>query len=229
VAFNPAQGTVAAEGGLFAENGEDCIYTWDTVRLEAAVNLPDHKFCGWMSPEGAIVSTDNPHTFTVTADTTLVARFARFTAECDPLYGRVETGDAQGEGQVMFTAAPRFGYRFVNWTSPEGEEVSAENPCTLALTGDTVLTAHFTLRNSVAVEALPAVGEAQAGYGGGCLHLVNLEGYDLSVVSSNGRVRYRSKVKSADEKIRIHLPAGIYILSAVRGGERKNFKTIAAR
>jgi hypothetical protein len=159
--FNPAQGTVAAEGGLFAENGEDCIYTWDTVRLKAT---------------------------------------------------------------------PRFGYGFVNWTSPAGEEVSAENPCTLVLTGDTVLTAHFTLRNSPATEALPpAVGETQAGYGGGCLHLVNLEGYDLSVVSANGEVRYRSKVRSADEEIRIHLPAGIYILSAVRGMQRKDFKTIVAR
>jgi hypothetical protein len=163
--FSPAYGTVAAEGELFMENmenGEDCIYTWDTVRLKAT---------------------------------------------------------------------PRFGYRFVNWTSPEGEEVSAENPYTLPLTGDApytlpLLTAHFTLINGPATEAFPVAGEAQAGYGGGRLHLLNLEGYDLSVVSSDGRVRYRSKVSSADEGIRIHLPAGIYILSAVRGTERKNFKTI---
>jgi uncharacterized protein YjdB len=63
--------------------------------------------------------------------------------------------------------------------------------------------------------------EAQVRYAFGELHLCNLEGYACSVVSISGQTINMFKVAAPDERRMLHLPQGIYILTAQKPDHRK--------
>lgn len=88
-------------------------------------------------------NTDNPRTIVLTQDTVLTAIFEMVTYEvslsCDAEQGTVSGGGTYQEGeQVSISATPKTGYRFAHWS-----DGNTDNPRTIVLTQDTVLTAIF--------------------------------------------------------------------------------------
>jgi uncharacterized repeat protein (TIGR02543 family) len=114
-----------------------------------------YHFVAWM--RGATqVSTANPYTFTVTANTTLTATFAAdepvvtyYTVSANTADATMGSASVTPNGQVAegttvtFTATEADGYHFVNWTNAAGAVVSTANPYTTTVTADLSLTANF--------------------------------------------------------------------------------------
>ena len=104
-----------------------------------------YSFVNW-TVEGKEVSTQNPYTTTITADTKFKANFVTLhnvtiTASEG---GTAKTSKTQvgHNGQVTLTATPNEGYSFVNWTV-DGVEVSTQNPYTTTITKDLEIKANF--------------------------------------------------------------------------------------
>src|SRR5205823_5100578 len=114
-------------------------------------------FQGWSG--GGCAST-NPCTLTLTANTTVVANFARprFTLAVSPQGTGSGTVTSSPTGincgatcsasfasgtQVTLTATPARGSTFDGWT---GGGCASTNPCTLTLTANTTVTARFSVR-----------------------------------------------------------------------------------
>jgi hypothetical protein len=112
-----------------------------------------------------------------------------------------------------------FGY---SWIAPDGLPRSGGGSYAVEVSGDTVIRGDFEQR--ITAGSRVAGMEPDVHYSSGLLHLTNLEGFRLSVVSSGGRVALQSVVESSSVQLPLSLPAGIYIVSAVRGKERKAFK-----
>ncbi|WP_163318606.1 leucine-rich repeat domain-containing protein [Dysgonomonas sp. 520] len=69
--------------------------------------------------------------------------------------------------------------------------------------------------------------KANASYANGSLSLTNLDGYDVNVVSLDGRVVASFQVVGATCEASVNLPSGIYLLNATRGGDKVVVKFIA--
>ena len=123
---------VGGEGGGSYEEGTEVTVT---------ATVPEGKtFVKWTAAE-TDVSTDNPYTFTVVADTTLTAVFkdVKYTIT-------VAGGEGGGEyvygAEVTVTATVPEGKTFVKWMNGE-EDVSTDNPYVFTVTADMTLTAVF--------------------------------------------------------------------------------------
>ncbi|OAV65768.1 Bacterial Ig-like domain (group 2) [Bacteroidales bacterium Barb6XT] len=71
-----------------------------------------------------------------------------------------------------------------------------------------------------------AAAEANAYYANGLLHLENLEGYTVALLSPSGQVRQFFKPAGRRELRYVFLPAGMYILTATGGDRRQVFKVV---
>ncbi|OAV63613.1 hypothetical protein Barb4_04939 [Bacteroidales bacterium Barb4] len=72
-----------------------------------------------------------------------------------------------------------------------------------------------------------AAAEANAYYANGLLHLENLEGYTVALLSPGGQVRQFFKPAGSRELRYVFLPAGMYILTATSGDDRRQvFKVV---
>ncbi len=96
--------------------------------------------------------TDNPRAIIVTRDTMLTALFDRnqytVTSQCDSTQGTVAgAGTYLYEDTAMVTATAAYGYHFTMWS-----DSVADNPRTIIVTRDTMLTAQFD-RNQYTVTA----------------------------------------------------------------------------
>ena len=127
VSYNEKEGNVA--GNTSAEYLESATIT-------ATPNIGYH-FTQW-----ADGNTDNPRTIVLTQDTTLTAEFAINTYTLtikSNLQGNIIGNGIYNHGEtVILSATADIGYHFVRWS-----DGFTDNPRTIVLTQDTVLTAEF--------------------------------------------------------------------------------------
>ena len=111
-----------------------------------------YKFVNW-TKDGGVVSSDAAYTFTVTEDVALVANLAPIaytvTVSANPTTSGTATitspddsGNYDYGTEIIVTATAYDGYKFVNWTTDEGE-VFTDNPHTFTVTEDVALVANF--------------------------------------------------------------------------------------
>ncbi|MEE0992565.1 MAG: leucine-rich repeat protein [Bacteroidales bacterium] len=130
---NEVMGSVEGSG-IYVEN--------TTATLTAVANYGYH-FVAWSDGE-----TANPRTITVTSDVNLTANFAINTYELVTNVNNQSMGSVTGAGeydylsQVTVTAMANVGHHFVAWA-----DGNTNNPRTITLTKDTVVTANFEINS----------------------------------------------------------------------------------
>lgn len=128
---NEVMGSVEGSG-IYVEN--------TTATLNAVANYGYH-FVAWSDGE-----TANPRTITVTSDVNLTANFAINTYELVTNVNNQSMGSVTGAGeydylsQVTITAMANVGHHFVAWA-----DGNTNNPRTIILTSDSVVTANFDI------------------------------------------------------------------------------------
>ncbi len=116
----------------------------DTVIIQALAK-PYYHFVCWNDN-----NTDNPRTLILFQDTALTAIFAIDTHKLTVLSNDTNRGSVSGSGfythydSVVITATPKSKYEFVKWS-----DNNTNNPRTLYITQDMVITAVFALKNSI--------------------------------------------------------------------------------
>ena len=126
MANDNSRGSVTSAGGS---------YNYLTSITFTAVPGANYHFLRWSNG-----STDNPITFTLTQDTTLTAIFVGLTANVDDNTMGTATHTKTANLVEVVTAMPNYGYHFVQW-----QDGNTDNPRTVTLTQDTVLTAYFSV------------------------------------------------------------------------------------
>ena len=122
--------------------GDTTVNYLEYTTISATANYGYH-FTQWN--DGNI---DNPRTVQVTGDTTYIAEFDKniytITTYWDNQMGSVSAPDsAEYLDQVTITATPIYRYHFTQWS-----DGNTDNPRTLVLTQDTILTAEFAVSYS---------------------------------------------------------------------------------
>ena len=113
-----------------------------TATLTATAN-DGYVFKNW-TKNGAVVSTENPYSFTVTEDVELVANFDGPFCELilntnDEAKGTVSGAGFYNVGQtVTITATPQAGYKLLYWS-----DRSTQNPRTITMNKKEALSAYF--------------------------------------------------------------------------------------
>ena len=126
MANDNTRGSVTSAGGS---------YNYLTSVTFTAVPNANYHFLRWSNG-----STDNPITFTLTQDTTLTAIFVGLTANVDDNTMGTASHTKTANLVEVVTATPNYGYHFVQW-----QDGNTDNPRTVTLTQDTVLTAYFAV------------------------------------------------------------------------------------
>ena len=139
VTANPTAGGTVTGGGTF-EQGEEATVT-------ATANT-GYTFFNW-SVDGHTVSTNPEYTFTVDANTELVANFNLNTYNITVNINPSEGGTVTGAGTynhnetVTLSATANENYRFIGWME-NNEVISSETALTFTAEADRVLTAKFS-------------------------------------------------------------------------------------
>lgn len=161
VSPNPSNGGTVTGGGSY-QQGQSCTLT-------ATANT-GYTFQKW-TENGNQVSTQNPYTFTVTGNRTLVAQFQAqsytITATADPTNGgSVSGGGTYTYGQsCTLTATPASGYVFVNWTK-NGTVITTGTTLSFTVTGSGTYVAHFQAQSyTITATADPSNGGTVSGGG----------------------------------------------------------------
>lgn len=206
------------------------------VKLKSVVE-DGSWFTHWLSGDSII--TEQHYYFLLTQDTTVYLNFepdnGDYTVKAiyNPAQGWT-TGDGKFayNGQAVFKAFARAGYRFVEWRQ-DGVPVSEQTEYVFAVEKALVLVAVFESdgsndNNNVDDGNSGGVGnetirpaEAKAYYTEGALHLVNLENQIITVTTVSGRKVLQFKAGSAGEPYPVTLSAGMYILTAAGKGSMK--------
>ena len=126
MANDNTRGSVTSAGGS---------YNYLTSVTFTAVPNANYHFLRWSNG-----SNDNPITFTLTQDTALTAIFVGLTANVDDNTMGTATHTKTANLVEVVTATPNYGYHFVQW-----QDGNTDNPRTVTLTQDTVLTAYFAV------------------------------------------------------------------------------------
>ena len=144
---NATMGTVSPAGATTVDEGASFSAT--------ATANDGYHFISWTDAAGAVVSTANPYTFTVTAD---VALTATFEANSTPTYYTVTvssanttmgtvsctpSGSVEAGTSVTATATPANNHIFTGWVDANGDTVSRANPYTFTVTADVTLVGTF--------------------------------------------------------------------------------------
>ena len=133
---DPVMGSATVNGNTTAT-----VTGGTEVTLTATPN-PGYHFDHWSTG-----STENPFSFTVTSDVSIMAYFEanptpQYTITVtanDPAMGSVSGGGTYDEGSVItLTATPNSGYRFMCWN-----DGNTDNPRTVTVTADMSFTAYF--------------------------------------------------------------------------------------
>ncbi|OAV70168.1 Listeria-Bacteroides repeat domain [Bacteroidales bacterium Barb6XT] len=221
VRLSAVNGTIKSGDGTYAQGAE--------ARVEAAAaNTLAYHFVKWTDRRGDNLSTANPYTFIVTGETALTAWF-----DADSCRVSLSAGDngmiTSGRGvylrgtEVKIGARADNGYHFLKWVNAAGEGIDG-NPYTFVVTKDTEMTAIFakdSLTEPLLVEPLTGF-ETLLGvyYAKGVLHLVNLDGYFISVRTLDGRQVLQFTADGDNAEQAAALPAGVYILNGAKWKER---------
>lgn len=148
---NEVEGTVKSniETGFLKEN---------TKVIVTAQPQDNFLFEKWTDSEGNLLSTENPYTFSLTANTTIHAQFNEIQGETlyydftiiptNEIIGLVsskpEPGHWAEETVVSVTAKPNNGFVFEKWTNGKNETLSTENPYMFTLTeSNSIIYANF--------------------------------------------------------------------------------------
>ncbi|MBL9146059.1 MAG: putative Ig domain-containing protein [Verrucomicrobiaceae bacterium] len=143
----------------------------ENARVDAFPNA-GYEFVGW-SENGVVFSADNPISFKVAADRTIVANFALIGGvNINTASAPVAGGDALGAGSyligdsVTVSAIPNPGYAFTNWTQG-ATIVSSSADYTFTATASRSLVANFVqvVQFNIATSAAPALGGSVTGAG----------------------------------------------------------------
>lgn len=128
MANDNSRGSVTSAGGS---------YNYLTSVTFTAVSGANYHFLRWSNG-----STNNPITFTLTQDTVLTAIFVGLTANVDDNTMGTATHTKTANLVEVVTATPNYGYHFVQW-----QDGNSDNPRTITLTQDIVLTAYFAVNS----------------------------------------------------------------------------------
>ena len=154
--------TVNPEGAGTVTPATTSVVTGDNVTCTATPNI-GYAFEGWYQG-GILVANDNPHTFTITADTQAEARFTKLP-EATLTYGTdqpqmgtiavVPVPDASPSGAtsirynagttLTLTATPAKGHYFVRWIDADGKQLSTLPAYTFTLNTDQTVKAVFAM------------------------------------------------------------------------------------
>jgi len=135
------------EGGEVSGDGNYDCGTTATVTA-----TPDfcYTFTGWWTPDGDLVSMNNPYEFNVIENDTLVAHFEMKHFSVILLTEPTMGGEVSGGGvnipckyPVVITATPNACYTFAGWWTQDGDSVSMNNPYIFNVIQNTTLVAHF--------------------------------------------------------------------------------------
>ncbi|MCL2042180.1 MAG: leucine-rich repeat protein, partial [Bacteroidales bacterium] len=143
---NPVEGTAA----ITSPNSSGTYDCDDEITVEATPTIC-YDFVEWQDGNGNFVSDDNPFTFVIDQDTTLVAVFIIkeydvIIIAANPIEGSV-TGDGTYDcgDEVTVEATPTICYSFVEWQDGNGNFVSTANPLVFYIDQDTTLVAIFEI------------------------------------------------------------------------------------
>ncbi|OAV64048.1 Listeria-Bacteroides repeat domain [Bacteroidales bacterium Barb6] len=213
-------------GRIKSGEGEYAYNTQAEARAEADEN---YHFAKWVNAAGDSLSDVNPYRFVVKGDTVLTAVFAvdRHFVTIDATKG----GQAFGEGfygygtLVAMEAVPDSGYVFTGWMAGGNFDlkISERSKFSFTLTEkafNSYRAAFLAKGNGTGSEVLPTGKEVRAYYADGVLHLVNLEGYFISISTITGEKVLQFMADGDNEQRVAALPAGIYILNAAKWKER---------
>ncbi|OAV74704.1 Listeria-Bacteroides repeat domain [Bacteroidales bacterium Barb7] len=221
VRLSAVNGTIKSGNGTYAHGA--------AARVEAvAADTVAYHFVKWTNRRGDSLSSANPYTFVVTEETGLTAWF-----DSDSCRVSLSAGDngtiTSGRGvylrgtEVRIGARAESGYRFLKWVNAAGESINS-NYYTFVVMENTALTAVFekeTLTEPLTVESLTGFETLLGVYHAeGVLHLVNLDGYFISVRTLDGRQVLQFTADSDNAEQAAALPAGVYILNAAKWKEK---------
>lgn len=179
----------------------------------AAVPKTGFTFTRWSDG-----NTQNPRTITLTQDTALVAYFAstnpqRYSFSVvseDTNKGTViiTTQPTQANPQASFAAVPKTGFTFARWS-----DGNTQNPRTITITQDTIITAYFADNQGIAV----AEGADIAIYPNPASETVTIEGLteksDILIVNTLGSIVKRIENVGRSTTIGVgDLPKGVYFV-----------------
>ncbi|MCI8743938.1 MAG: DUF11 domain-containing protein, partial [Lachnospiraceae bacterium] len=159
-----------ADGTITVEREVD-VYPYAAVQA-----TPDagYSFTGWTSNGTSYKNTDEIKTQKITTDTTFTASFTE-NGNVTIFYKATEGGTVAPDNESLkpatgvaqgSTAQPKDGYKFVNWTDKDNNEVSGEVTFVPAKTGavwvdGTTYTANFTKRTDLPYEVHYFYGEVE--------------------------------------------------------------------
>lgn len=111
--------TVTLMGEYVELVGAGVVNHGDSVTI-TATGTDFHHFVAWVNLDGDTISTDNPYTFVVTSDTTLVALTAldsmHLTVTCSEGGSVTGGGDYEYGAMATIVAVPDSGYYFIRWS-----------------------------------------------------------------------------------------------------------------
>lgn len=178
----------------------DGTFLWNEQCTISAVAEDNYYFDSW-TVNGTFISDANPYTFNVTESADFVANFVLGDSHITlDINGEItEYYVNAGEDFTTPEAIAEEGYHFVNWTDENGMFVSADNPYTFTVAGDTYLVANFALNLyyvEVDVEPNATYGYVEGFIPGGyylhghqcILHAVANPGYSFSYWTKDGVV-----------------------------------------
>lgn len=155
VQTNTFTATVTPAGAGVVTPAQTSVVSGDNVTCTATANI-GYAFEGWYAG-GALLANENPHTFTVSSNMQVEARFTKLP-EATLTYGTATPGmgsvtvSPQGEGgkynagtTVTLTATAAKGHYFVRWVDGGGNELSAQPVYTFVLGQDMTVKAVFAM------------------------------------------------------------------------------------
>ena len=214
-----AMGSVSPEGESVVDSASSFTVT--------ATAADGYHFAGWsVSPGYTALISNNPFTFTVVEDMTVVATFeadssaaetVRYTvtvATADAAMGSVsQEGEFIVDSASVFavTATPAAGFHFVGWSVVPGyTELVTDNPLTVTVTDNISITALFAADTTSGIVA-PGEAPTVAVYPNPAFDKVTVEGDGpMSIADINGRL-LKQWQGSATVDLG-GLPVGIYML-----------------
>ena len=167
--------TVVPEGAGTVNPAQTSVVTGDNVTCTATPNI-GYAFEGWYQ-SGTKVSTQNPHTFNVTADMQVEARFTKLpestlttgVADASAGMGTVSVSEQGDNGKynagttLTLTATPNQGHYFVRWVDGNGQELSTSTAYTFTLNEDRTILAVFAMIDNYKADLIAFPGAE--GYG----------------------------------------------------------------
>jgi hypothetical protein len=199
----------------------NALYEANATATVTAIAFSGYKFVNW-TKNGEDISTENPYSFTVTEDVTLVANFED-EEETETYFVSIsvnneEYGTATGGGiyeeneTIIVTATAYSGYKFINWTK-DGVNFSTDNPYSFTVTEDVEMVANFEEEVSImhievtTVKIYPNPTTRELKMENGEFKIENIIIYDIF-----GKIQRIENWKTENTIDISHLSAGIYFV-----------------